>query len=234
MDIELDRIHNVDCLEGIRSIKSSSVKAIITDPPYFIGMTHNGQKGTFDDLAICTPFYASLFNEFNRILKHDGSIYWFTDWRGYAYYYPLFDKIIGAKNMLVWDKGSGAGNFYTFEHELIIFGTNDMKFACKNARNIIRGIKSFAGGAKKTDGEKVHPTQKPQELIKRLVLDSTNEGDTVLDCFMGSGTTAVVCVQTNRHFVGFEIQEKYVKLAEKRLEEEKKNLTLQFDSHKIV
>lgn len=228
MDIELDRIYNVDCLEGIKLIESSSIKAIITDPPYFIGMTHNGQKGTFDDLAICTPFYTELFNEFKRVLKLDGSVYWFTDWRGYAYYYPIFDKIVGAKNMIVWDKGSGAGNFYTFEHELIIFGTNNNKFACKGARNIIRNIKSFAGGAKKTDREKIHPTQKPLELIKRLIFDSTSEGEIVLDCFMGSGTTAVACAQTNRKFIGFEIQEKYVQIAEKRLEEEKKNLTLQF------
>lgn len=229
MNINLNNIYNIDCLEGIRAIKSGSVDAVITDPPYFIGMTHNGQKGTFDDLTICKPFYEAMFEEFNRVLKPTGSVYWFTDWRGYAFYYQIFDSIIGAKNMLVWDKGNGAGNYYTYEHELILFGTKNTKFACKNARNVIRGIKGFAGGAKKTNGNKVHPTQKPVELIQRLVLDSTNEGGIVLDCFMGSGTTAVSCMRTKRNFIGFELQKQYVKIAQMRIEEEKNNLKLQFD-----
>lgn len=220
----------MDCLDGIKAMKSGSIDAIISDPPYFIGMTYNGQKGTFDDLAICAPFYQTLFKEFKRVLKPTGSIYWFSDWRSYAFYYPIFDKTIGVKNMLVWDKYSGAGNFYTFEHELIIFGTNNAKFACKGARNIIRNVKSFNSGAKKTNGEKLHPTQKPKELIKKLILDSTKEGDTVLDCFMGSGTTAVACLLTKRNFIGFEIQEKYVQLANERLGEERKNLSLEFNS----
>lgn len=226
MNIELNNIYNTDCLEGIKSVASGSIDAVISDPPYFTGMTYNGQKGVFDDLVICAPFYQELFREFKRVLKPAGSVYWFTDWRSYAFYFPIFDKIIGVKNMLVWDKYSGPGNFYTNEHELIIFGTNNAKFACKGARNIIRDVKSFNSGAKKTNGEKLHPTQKPKELIERLILDSTRENDTILDCFMGSGTTAVACLSTKRNFIGFEIQEKYVQMAKMRLCEEKKNLRL--------
>lgn len=225
--MEINKIYSGDCLEEIKKIPDKSIDAIITDPPYFLGMTHNGKKGEMTDLAICTPFYDMLFKEIKRVLKDDGSVYMFTDWRGYAFYYPIFDRNIGARNMLVWDKGSGGGNYYTFEHELIIFGTNNTHFACKGARNILRGIKAFASGAKATNGEKVHPTQKPIELIERLICDSTKEGDLVLDCFMGSGTTAIAAKKLNRNFIGFEIQEKYVEIAQQRLKQVHKQTELQ-------
>ena len=62
-----------------------------------------------------------------------------------------------------------------------------------------------------------HPTIKPLELVKRHILHSTQEGDTVLDCFMGSGTTGIACVETNRNFIGVEIDPHYFKIAEDRL-----------------
>lgn len=181
-------------------------------------MTHDGQSAQAADLAICVPFYRELFREFRRVLAPDGCIYWFCDWRSYAFYFGLFEDI-KPRNLLVWDKGSGCGNFYTNEHELIIFSTLNTRFQAKGARNIIRGIPAFNGGAKKTNGEKVHPTQKPVELIEKLILDSTKPGDTVLDCFMGSGTTAVAALKNGRNFYGFELQQKYVDIANKRIKE---------------
>lgn len=65
----------------------------------------------------------------------------------------------------------------------------------------------------------MHPTQKPVELIEKLILDSTKPGDTVLDCFMGSGTTAVAALKNGRNFYGFELQQKYVDIANKRIKE---------------
>jgi site-specific DNA-methyltransferase (adenine-specific) len=78
----------------------------------------------------------------------------------------------------------------------------------------------FCSGAKKTDGEKVHPTQKPVSVIEKLILDSTSEGDLILDCFVGSGTTAVAAIKTKRNFIGFELQEKYVDISNKRIEKQ--------------
>ncbi len=207
-----------DCLSLLSKVADSSVKAIITDPPYFLGMTHNGQKGCFGDLAICEPFYEKLFKEFRRVLMEDGCVYFFCDWRGYAFYYPLFDRELGAKNLLVWDKGSGPGNYYTLEHELVLFSTLNSQWRCKGARNIIRGIASFRCGAKKTNGEKVHPTQKPVELIEKFVLDSTKENETVLDTFMGSGTTGLACANLGRRFIGMEIDKGYFNIAKTRIE----------------
>ena len=78
--------------------------------------------------------------------------------------------------------------------------------------------------SKDTDG--FHPTQKPVALIRRLVLTYTNEGDTVLDNCMGSGTTAIACIKERRHFIGFELSKEYFDKACKRIDIERRQLTL--------
>lgn len=203
-------------MEGIQKIASASIDTIITDPPYFIGMTHNGKKGDYNDLIIMKPFFDSLFSEFSRVIKENGKVYIFCDWRTYAFYYPLLLKHISVRNMLVWDKISGPGSSYAFTHELILFAENDTP--CMKGSNIFR-IPGFSAGAKKTNGEMLHPTQKTVEVIEKLITDSTKEGDLVLDCFMGSGTTAVAAKKLNRNFIGFEIQEKYITISENRLKQ---------------
>ena len=74
-----------------------------------------------------------------------------------------------------------------------------------------------------------HPTPKPVSIIKTLIGNSTQEGDVVLDPFMGSGTTAIAAMRENRHFIGFELEKKYYDIGCKRIEEERKNLKLEFD-----
>lgn len=70
-------IYNGDCLDAIKTLPAASVDCIITDPPYFLGMTHNGQKGNFRDLSICRPFYRELFEEFRRVCRPEACIYFF-------------------------------------------------------------------------------------------------------------------------------------------------------------
>lgn len=230
--MRLNFIDNVDCLEGLQDLPDKSVDLVITDPPYFINMGHAGDKKnakragldhnrTFNDLAIAKPFYMQLFKEFGRVLKDDGSFYIFTDWRGYAFYYPICVAAgLPVRNMIVWDKKSGPGSYYSFAHELIIFGTYANKLRNPGGTNVWRE-KSFSSGAKATNGEKVHPTQKPVELIEKAILDSTEPGAIVLDTFMGSSTTAVACIRTGRNYIGFEIDEGYHAIALERVEAEK-------------
>jgi len=217
----LNKIYNKDCLEGINRIADRSIDAIITDPPYFVGMTHNGQKGEMSDLAMCAPFFNLLFKEFKRVLKDSGVVYVFCDWRTYSFQYPIMSKYIPVKNMLVWNKIAGPGNSYAFIHELIIVATPETRIfkGCN-----IFSSPGFSSGAKKSNGEKVHPTQKPVEVIEKLIIDSTKEGDLVLDCFMGSGTTAIACINTGRNYIGFELQEKYCDVATERIKNNKKQL----------
>lgn len=229
--MRLNFIDNMDCLEGLAAVPDNSVDVVITDPPYFLSMGHAGcntnakdsdalnSNRTFNDLAICTPFYKQLFQEYRRVLKDDGSFYFFTDWRGYAYYFPLINAELPVRNMVVWDKKSGPGSFYSFTHELVIFGTYKGKTKKGVGTNIWR-MAAFNSGARKTNGEKVHPTQKPVELIVKMIEDSTEPGAVVLDTFMGSGTTAVACIRTGRNYVGFELDEKYHAIAQQRIAEE--------------
>lgn len=78
-------------------------------------------------------------------------------------------------------------------------------------------MKAFCSGAKTSNGEKIHPTQKPWELIAKAIEDSTEPGAVVLDTFMGSGTTAVACLKTGRNYIGFKLDEKYHAIAMERV-----------------
>ena len=232
--MRLNYIDNCDCLEGLRAVPDNSVDCIITDPPYFLSMGHAGSntnattKGrsdmlnsnrAFNDLAICTPFYKALFAEYARVLKDSGSFYFFTDWRGYAYYFPLINAALPVRNLICWDKKSGPGSFYSFAHEFVIFGTYLSKTKGGVGSNVWR-MAAFSSGAKKTNGDKVHPTQKPIEVIEKMITDSTEPGGVVLDTFMGSGTTAVACLRTGRSFIGFELDEGYHAIAQQRIADE--------------
>lgn len=231
--MRLNYIDNVDCLDGLASVPDNSVDLIVTDPPYFLSMGHAGSSTNaraggsemlnsnraFNDLAICTPFYRQLFQEFRRVLKENGSFYFFTDWRGYAYYFPLINAELPVRNLIVWDKKSGPGSFYSFAHELVIFGTYRPKTKGGVGTNVWR-IAAFNSGAKKTNGEKQHPTQKPVEILTKMIEDSSEPGDTVLDTFMGSGSTAVACLRTGRNYIGFELDEKYHAIAMQRVADE--------------
>ena len=78
----------------------------------------------------------------------------------------------------------------------------------------------------KTRADTIHPTQKPVDLLRYLVLTYTNEGDTVLDNCMGSGTTAIACIKERRHFIGFELSKEYFDKAVRRIKAEQAQLTL--------
>lgn len=227
--MRLNYIDCCDCLDGLREVPDHSVDWIVTDPPYFLSMGHAGSKTNaqsvqlnsnraFNDLAICTPFYRQLFEEFARVLKETGSFYFFTDWRGYAYYFPMINAALPVRNLIVWDKKSGPGSFYSFAHELIIFGTYRSKTKAGVGSNVWREA-AFSSGARSTDGEKVHPTQKPVALLTRMIEDSTEPGAVVLDTFMGSGTTAVACLKSGRQFIGFELDGQYHAIAQQRIAE---------------
>lgn len=217
--LERNQIYQMDCLDGIQRVQTASVKLIVTDPPYFLGMTHNGQKGSFVDLAICKPFYKQLFKEYQRVLRPDGEAYFFTDWRGYAFYYPLFDGILGCRNLIVWDKVSGPGSQFSFQHEFILFHCPPN--AVKKGGNVWRSP-GFGAGAKSTNGDKVHTTQKTIEIIEKIVVENSVKGDLILDTFGGSGTTAVVCRKTGRDYIVFELDEDNYDISTRRA-----NLTVQ-------
>jgi len=130
------------------------------------------------------------------------------------------DQYIPFKMMVVWDKGPmGMGHHYRRSYETVLVA--QMPGKCKwyddthKIENIIRpgykGIKKIIPSARQ------HPTEKPVELMKHFITLHTQPGDIVLDPFLGSGTTAIACVETGREFIGIELSEKYVKMANEKI-----------------
>lgn len=239
----LNKIHNMDCLVGMKAIPSKSIDMILCDLPY--GKTQNKQ-----DKPI--PF-EPLWKEYKRIIKDNGAIILFGQGTFFA------DLINSNRKMyrydLVWDKvlTSGFLNankmplrrheqvavFYkklpTYHPQKNIGKKNHSKGNSKQIINNNYGnFESVDNSAKLGNMkhptsivrfEKPHPsiskhrTEKPVALLEYLIRTYTNEGETVLDNCMGSGSTAIACINTERNYIGFEISKEYCDIANKRLEE---------------
>ena len=202
--MDVNTIYNANCLEGMKKIPDESIAAVITDPPYCVGTTSNGHKGTFLDNNLIVPFFRQFLKEAHRILKPDGEIYIHTDWRTYPFWYLPFNQRMTMRNLIVWDyEHMRCGNHYRYSHELILYGTKlrttKRRFAA-NERDVWKH-KPVHGSRM----SKFHPAQKPLDLTMRMIENSTKEGDIVCNPFTGSGTTAVAAIKTKRQYIGFEI-----------------------------
>jgi site-specific DNA-methyltransferase (adenine-specific) len=205
-----------DCIELLPKLPKGSIDAIVVDPPFFQGFNHNGSRSERADLSIGKPFFNLFFDNMARVCKEERAVYVFCDWRTNGFFLDMMNDYVPVRNTLVWVKHVGTGSFYQNSHEFILFHCNTTRRLPFS--NVITGIKSFNGGAKVTNGAKVHPTQKPVELIEKFHSDSTQQGMAVLDPMMGSGTTGVACANMSRAFIGIEQQRKYFDIACKRIE----------------
>ena len=210
----------MDCLEGLKQMEDNSVDLIVTDPPYGIDFQSSWRTETerFDKLKGDNSIDTTFLSECHRIMKDGSAVYLFTRWDVYPQWLEAIkEKGFQVKNLIVWDRVvHGLGDLegaYGPCHDFCIFATK--------GRHILRGKRPIdVIRIQRPDPMKIkHPTQKPLELIKRLIKSSSDEGMVVCDPYMGSGTTALACKQTNRDFIGFEIEEKYVNVANKRLQQ---------------
>ena len=223
--MKLNTIYNEDCLEGIHKIKDGSIDLITTDPPYAIGTTSNGKKGNFTDNNLIKPFFDLLFKEYYRVLKDGGEFYICTDWRTYPFLYPILVKYFDVRNLIVWDyEWIKAGSHYRFSHEFIIYG-----FKGKNKRGFSASERDVwrIKPINFTSKDKLHQAQKPVELFEKMIHNSSEEGDVVLDTFFGSGTTAIACLNSGRQYIGFELDEHYYNIAQDRIKNHEQQLTLE-------
>ena len=116
------------------------------------------------------------------------------------------------QNIIIWEKGNATPNrYYLQAYEMILLLR---KGKARNINNM--GTKNLLK-VKNIIGKKTHPTEKPVELNKIFIENSSNQGELVLDPFMGSGSCGVACKETDRNFVGIEIDEKYFKIAQERI-----------------
>lgn len=221
--LELNRIYQMDCLEGMKLIPDNTVDLILTDIPYgnvskngAERAKYSGQLRNFDkEDADIETFELNVFlEECYRICK--GTIYIFCGIEQMSNIFKFFDaKYDMTTRQCIWHKTNPSpvnGQHYW------IHAIENCVYAKKRKTTFNQHCKhnvwDFPVGR-----SKFHPTQKPLGLFKYLVESSSNEGDIVFDPCIGSGTTAIAAKQLNRHFLGFDISKEYVDLANTRLAE---------------
>ena len=220
------KLYKGDCLELMRGVGTESIDLIVTDPPYKIitGGDSNGKnsirpKGILSgnrELMKFIPKFSEWLPECYRVLKNGTHAYFMVNSTNLMEMLVEVEKT-GFKihNILIWKKNNCTpSQFYMKNCEYIIF--------CRKGK--AKYINNMGGSKTVHDinnikGNKVHPTEKPAELMSIYVENSSNVKDLVLDPFMGSGSTGVACVNTFRNFIGIEMDENYFEIAEKRIEE---------------
>lgn len=194
-----------------------SVDLILTDPPYAINYQSNYRKTKFEKIKNDDCINYKWLDEAKRILKDTGALYFFTRWDVYPEWKRCIDGKFKIKNCIVWFKrGGGLGDLkkgYIYNHEFIIY--------CAEKKHRLNGKRrnDVFEFSKDNPTKYVHPTQKPVELLTEIIERSSNEGGVVLDCFMGSGSTGVACINTNRQFIGIELDETYFEIAKQRIDD---------------
>ena len=227
--MELNAIHNVDVVEFMKTIKDESIDLIVTDPPYKVTARGNAgnsggmmqkelsMKGKIFKHNSITP--KEYIPEFYRILKDGSHCYIMTN------HVNLHEMLDVAKECgfhfiksLVWNKGNKImGQFYMSQFEYILFfrkGKAKKINNCGTADILNVPNKKTKG----EDGKNIHDTEKPVELMKILIENSSNENDIVFEPFMGVGATVIASKELKRNYIGCELDEGYFNIAEKRIE----------------
>ena len=235
--MELNKIYNEECLEGMKKLEDKSVDMILCDLPY--GTTRNKWDSVIP--------LDKLWEQYKRVIKDNGAIVLTAQ--------TPFDKILGTSNLKmlkyewIWNKVLPTGHlnakkmpmkktenilvFYkklpTYNAQGLIYNPRMKKRSSKSVgassygKNSDSNFSEYSGYPtnllkfKRESG--LHPTQKPVALFEYLIKTYTIEGETVLDNCMGSGTTAIACINTNRNYIGFELDEEYCELANNRIKE---------------
>ena len=213
-----------DCLEVMQSIPDKSIDLCLTDPPYNIARNNNfstmGRAGIdFGEWDKGFDLF-SYIDQVNRILKKDGSFVVFNAWRNLGAIADYAEtQGFETKDMIRLEKSNpmprNRDRRYITDYECAIwfvkkgakwtFNRQDEKYQRP------KFVASIESG--------LHPTQKNLGLMKELVKIHSNQGDTVIDPFMGSGTTGVACKNLSRKFIGIEQDANYFEIAKNRIEQ---------------
>jgi site-specific DNA-methyltransferase (adenine-specific) len=324
MEQYINKIIHSDCMDILKQLPDKCIDLVLTDPPYF-GIVKNDWDNQWKDIFEFQKWVGELGKEFNRVLKDNGSFYWFGDDKTIAYcqveldkYFRLLNNIVWRKEYLIttkgtssvfrsyapiterclfYDKGEGKTGLemvkevmpnpfaqYLKDELIPYFGSvaNFRKFVvnemhldsamvnrwfdndCLMTKEKYIFIREKTGKLRReyeelrreyeelrreyeelrrvwnndikaldvldykicNDSNRFHPTQKPINLISYLIERSSNNNDLILDCFSGSGTTAVACHNLNRRFICIEKDEDYYKASVERLKNAQAQLKL--------
>ena len=221
------KLYQGDCLEVMKNIEDGSVDLVVADPPYktITGGKNNGKNakrpkgvlnennGLFEHQNIKI---SSWMPEIYRVLKEGSHCYIFTNSLNLQEMLNEATKA-GFKlhNLLVWEKNNYTPSQYYMKNcEYVLFLRKGKSKWINNIGDskTVHKFNNIIGG-------KLHPTEKPVDLLEYYLLNSSELNDIVFDPFMGSGSTGVACLNTNRDFIGIELDERYFNIAQNRIEE---------------
>lgn len=218
--IEINKIHNEDCISGMKKLPNECIDLIITDPPYLMDYKSNRRvkQDKFDKILNDKDSHkliSEAIEEYYRILKNDSAIYIFCSWHHIDFFKQEVEKRFKLKNLIVWNKNNhGSGDLkgsYAPKHEFILFAHKGRPLL-QNKR-----IPDVIDCPKISSINLVHPTEKPISLLETFILNSSKSRDVVLDGFIGAGSTALASINTNRNYIGFELDKIYFDIAQKRI-----------------
>ncbi len=218
---EVNQIYNEDCYKAIKELPDKSIDLVIIDPPYLMDTRGGGfhKKRDYYDIieneGLSSGINIGILIELERVMKAT-NIYIFCNKNLLSILFNFYKN----KNidLLVWNKTNPIptiNNKYLSDIEYVLFARDE---GVKLHGDYSTLSKIYISDVNKKDKEKYeHPTIKPCNLIERYIYNSSKKGDVVLDCFLGSGTTAVACKHIGRNYIGFEINKKWFDIATNRL-----------------
>src|SRR3989338_7489272 len=238
---ELNKIYNIECFEFMKNIENETIDLIFADPPYNLrksnfkmkfvksgGADLDTNKGEWDkfnqeDYEIFTKKWLS---ECLRILKKTGNIWVAGTYHNIYLTGHLMQKLgFEILNEILWHKTDATPNLsctrFVADHENFIWARKDKKniFNYKEMKEMNGGkqMRSIWARGKTAGGKRIHPTQKPEWLLERVILSTSPKNAIVFDPFLGSGTTAVVAKKLGRQYLGTELDRDYFKKAIERI-----------------
>lgn len=204
--LEINKVYNMDCIEGMKHMADNSVNFTLTDIPYnAANRESNGLRNLDKEQADVITFPLDTFlQEVYRVTN--GAVCIFCGKEQFSEIYAFFASKPGTVRPIVWEKTNPSpmnGQYvYLSGVELAVWfkksGSKTFNAHCKNT------VFHFPNGKRN-----IHPTQKNLKLFEELIKDNSNEGDLVFDACMGGGTTAIAAKNLNRNYLGFELNQGY-------------------------
>jgi DNA modification methylase len=212
--MEQNEIYHIDCFDGFSQLKDKSVNHVFTSPPY--NRKRNDKYKHHNDCI--DDYFGWLCNVIDECLRVSKEYVFFNIMKNYYNKQDVF-KLIGKYSesiveIIIWEKTNplpANGNNITNSYEFfLILGKNALKSNRTYTKNII-------STAVNSDMTLEHKAIMKQDVAEWFIKNFTKENDLILDCFMGAGTTAIACKYNRRNYIGFELNEKYVELSNRRI-----------------
>lgn len=227
-------IFNEDNLIVLKNMEKESVDLVVTDPPYNISRDNNftsmGRSGIDFGQWDKNADLFSWILQLNRIVKKNGSVFIFNDWKNLGDISRVLDENgFETKDVVRWEKNNpmprNRDRRYVVDYEFGIWAVKKGSKWVFNRQNDSYDRPEIKSGLTPKSEKKwgTHPTQKPVFVMEEIIQRHSNEGDVIFDPFMGSGSTGVAAINTGRDFIGVELDNNYFEIAKNRIAEVKNN-----------